>query len=298
MSFQLSQVTSYKSALEQASSYMEDNDLWFGHGTDNAWDESVALLLWSAALPIDTDPNILKATLESEVQERFVAAVNRRVDERIPAAYITQEAWFYGLPFYVNKDVLIPRSPIAELIANGFQPWLKIEPANILDLCCGSGCIGIASALEFPRAQVVLADLSAAALVVAKNNIERYSCPGRVSICQGDLFESLNGQLFDLILCNPPYVDAEALASMPKEYLHEPSMGLGSGEDGLDLTRKILEQAPTYLTDQGVMVLEVGNSWRHLDDAYPEHSFLWLDFENGGEGVCVLTREELLELQL
>lgn len=296
MSFQLSQVTSYNTALEQASRYMEDNDLWFGHGTDNAWDESVSLLLWSAALPIDTDADILKATLEPEVQERFVAAINRRVEERIPAAYITQEAWFYGLPFYVNKDVLIPRSPIAELIAHGFQPWVKVEPTNILDLCCGSGCIGIAAALEIPRAQVVLADLSAAALVVAKNNIERHDCSGRVTITQGNLFESLNGQVFDLILCNPPYVDAEELASMPEEYRHEPSMGLGSGEDGLDLTRKILEQAPAFLSENGVLVLEVGNSWRNLDDAYPEYSFLWVDFENGGEGVCVLTREELLQL--
>lgn len=296
MSFQLSQITSYQSALEQAAAYMEDNGLWFGHGTDNAWDESVALLLWSAALPVSTGTDILKTTLEPEVQERFIAAVNRRVEERIPAAYITQEAWFNGLPFYVNKDVLVPRSPIAELISNGFQPWVKIEPANILDLCCGSGCIGIAASLEFPRANVVLADLSSAALVVAKNNIERHECADRVSFVQGNLFEPLNGQQFDLILCNPPYVSAEDLANMPPEYSHEPSVGLGSGEDGLNLTRKILEQAPAYMSAQGILVLEVGNSWRNLEAAYAEHSFFWLDFENGGEGVCVLTRDELLQL--
>ncbi|MFX4228696.1 MAG: 50S ribosomal protein L3 N(5)-glutamine methyltransferase [Porticoccaceae bacterium] len=296
MSFQLSQITSYQSALEQAATYMEDNDLWFGHGTDNAWDESVALLLWSAALPVSTGPDILKSTLEPEVQERFVAAVNRRVEERIPAAYITQEAWFNGLSFYVNKDVLVPRSPIAELICNGFQPWVKIEPASILDLCCGSGCIGIAAALEFPRAKVVLADLSSAALVVAKSNTERHKCADRVSVVQGNLFEPINGQLFDLIVCNPPYVSAEDLANMPSEYNHEPSVGLGSGEDGLDLTRKILKQAPASMSAQGILVLEVGNSWRSLEAAYPGHSFLWLDFENGGEGVCVLTREELLQL--
>jgi len=296
LSFQLFQVTSYQSALEQATTYMENNDLWFGHGTDNAWDESVALLLWSAALPIDTDSDILESMLEPEVQERFVAAINRRVDEKIPAAYITQQAWFQGLPFHVNKDVLIPRSPIAELIANVFHPWIKIAPENILDLCCGSGCIGIATALKFTRANVVLADLSSAALVVAKNNIERHRCSDRVSIAQGDLFESLQGQAFDLILCNPPYVSAEDIADLPHEYNHEPSVGLGSGEDGLDLTRKILEQAPVYLSAQGILILEVGNSWGNLEAAYPDHSFLWLDFENGGEGVCVLTREELLRL--
>lgn len=296
MSFKLSQVTSYQDALEQAAHYMEENDLWFGHGTDNAWDESVALLRWSAALPLDTGSEILKTTLEPEVQERFVAAVNRRVDERVPAPYITNEAWFYGLPFYVNKDVLVPRSPIAELIGQDFQPWLKLDPGRILDLCCGSGCIGIASALQFTRASVVLADLSAAALVVAKSNIEKHECADRVTIAQGDLFEPVNGQKFDLILCNPPYVDAQEMANMPPEYLHEPAMGLGAGEDGLDVARKIIEQAPAFMTERAILVLEVGHSWPNLEAAYPGHSFLWLDFENGGEGVCVLTREELLQM--
>ena len=296
VTFKLTEPCTYRFALQAACEYLDESEVWFGHGTDNSWDESVALLLWSAGLPMDTDNAILEQVLPSEVSERFEQAINTRVDDRKPAAYITRQGWFCGLPFHVNESVLVPRSPIAELIANNYRPWVQKTPKTILDLCCGSGCIGIAAALFNPNLQAVLSDLSNEAIGIARRNIESHQCAERVQAIQSDLFEALEGQQFDLILCNPPYVGLEDIASMPAEYHHEPKMGLGSGDDGLNLTRKILASAARYLTDEAVLILEVGNSWVYLEEAYPRFPFMWIEFANGGLGVCVLTKAELLEL--
>ena len=296
MSFELPANSNYRQALEKCCQYFDSNDLWFGHGTDNAWDEAVVLLFWAAGQSMEADETILDQYLDSRASEVFVSAVNRRVTERLPAAYITGEAWFCGLPFEVNPSVLVPRSPIAELIHNGYRPWLTSEPREILDLCCGSGCIGIAAALASADTRVVLADISPEAIRVAQRNIEKHGCEDRVEAICSDMFAAVAPRKFDLILSNPPYVDRQDLNQMPREYHHEPEIGLGSGEDGLDISRRLLQQAPEFLRDDGVLVLEVGNSWINLEQAYPRFPFTWVELEFGGEGVCVITREELLEL--
>lgn len=217
----------------------------------------------------------------------------QRVEQRIPAAYLTGEAWFSGLKFLVNQDVLIPRSPIAELIENRFQPWFSASPQRILDLCTGSGCIGIACAYAFPEAQVVLSDISPPAIAVANKNIELHELQGRVRTVESDLFDNLSGEQFDLIISNSPYVNAEDFAEMPSEYRHEPALALESGKDGLDFTRRLLAQAATHLKEGGLLIAEVGNSWVDLDAAFPKVPFTWLEFEYGGDGVFLLEKNQL-----
>lgn len=270
--------------------------LYFGHGTDNAWDEAEQLVLHAIHLTPPLADEWLSARLTRAERIRVQEHLRRRIDERIPAAYITGQAWFAGLPFAVDERVLVPRSPIAELIQKRFEPWLSKEPAQILDLCTGSGCIGIACAYAFPDAEVQLSDISFDALAVAEENIQQHHLEERVFAMQSDLFENLAGLKFDLIVSNPPYVDAEDLATMPDEYLAEPEIGLGSGEDGLDFTRRLLREASDYLTDDGLLVVEVGNSWVALQAAYPQLPFTWVEFERGGDGVFVLTKADLQRL--
>lgn len=271
--------------------------LYFGHGTDNAWDEAEQLVLHAVHLTPPLANEWLSARLTRQEKQRVVNNLLRRINERIPAAYITGQAWFAGLPFVVDERVLVPRSPLAELIKNRFAPWLTNEPTQILDLCTGSGCIGIACAYAFPNAEVQLSDISFDALVVAEENIQQHDVEDRVFAMQSDLFENLVGQKFDLIVSNPPYVDADDLASMPAEYHAEPEIGLGSGSDGLDFTRRLLHEAGDYLTAEGVLIVEVGNSWVALAEAYPELPFVWIEFERGGHGVFALTAKDLLRLK-
>ena len=292
----------YQQAVEQlhtildwvrfAASEFERNELYYGHGTDNPWDEAVLLVTASLHLPFDINPQQAQCRLIDDEKKVIAQRVERRVNERIPVSYLINQAWFCGLPFYVDERVLVPRSPLAEIIQNGVQPWLKHEPDRVLDLCCGSGCIGIASLQAFPDAQLDLADLSRDALDVAEINIERHNLWHQVAAIESNLFENLTPG-YDLILSNPPYVDAEDLADMPAEYHHEPEMGLGSGDDGLDITRQILSKAAQYLNDNGVLVVEVGNSWIHLEAAFPNVPFTWVEFEHGGDGVFVFTKEQL-----
>lgn len=270
--------------------------LYFGHGTDNAWDEAEQLVLYTVHLTPLLDDEWLSARLTRVERERIVENLRRRIEERIPAAYITGQAWFAGLPFTVDERVLVPRSPIGELIQKQFSPWLAHEPARILDLCTGSGCIGIACAYAFPDAEVQLSDISFDALAVAEENIQQHDLEDRVFAMQSDLFDNLLGQKFDLIVSNPPYVDADDLATMPPEYHAEPEIGLGSGDDGLDFTRRLLHEASDYLTDDGVLIVEVGNSWVALEEAYPDLPFTWIEFERGGHGVFMLTKADLLQL--
>ncbi|MFI8478953.1 50S ribosomal protein L3 N(5)-glutamine methyltransferase [Pseudomonas sp. NPDC078700] len=274
--------------IRWAVTRFQTEELFFGHGADNAWDEARQLILGALHLPYEMADGYLDCRLEDDEHALLQQLLARRIDERIPTAYLLGEAWFCGLPFLVDERVLVPRSPIAELINNRFRPWLAGEPKRILDLCTGSGCIGIACAYEFLDAEVILGDLSFEALEVANQNIERHGIEDRVFTVQGDGFAGLPGQRFDLIVSNPPYVDAEDFADMPDEYQHEPALGLACGEDGLDLVRRMLAEAADHLNEKGVLIVEVGNSQVHVEALYPEVDFTWLDFQQGGHGVFLL----------
>ena len=282
--------------LEYGQTLFEQSDIYFGHGTDNAWDEAVYLLSHVLDLPPDADRSLLENKLTHEQQNDIETLFQRRINERVPAPYMTKQAWFCSLPFYVDERVIVPRSPIAELVYNQFQPWCGNEPRKVLDLCTGSGCIGIACAYAFEQAQVVLSDISKEALEVTDINIQKHELSHRVTAIESDLFSGFDSRAknsFDLIVSNPPYVDANDLAQMPDEFTHEPELALASGDDGLDFTRRLLKQAAEYLTPQGVLVVEVGNSSIALDRTFPEVPFTWLEFSEGDAGVFVLTYDQL-----
>jgi ribosomal protein L3 glutamine methyltransferase len=282
---------SLRDFLRWSVSSFNRSGVFFGHGTDNAWDEALHLINHVLHLPAGGDERFLDARLTQGEKEQIIALVNRRVEERIPAPYLTGEAWFAGLKFKVDERVLIPRSPIGELIEHCFQPWLASEPASILDLCTGSGCIGIACAYAFPEASVDISDISPDALAVAKDNIRQHRLENRVRAVQSDLFANLAGEKYDLIVSNPPYVDAADLAAMPEEFRHEPVLALESGSDGLDFTRRLLAQVAEHLNPGGVLIVEVGNSWPALEAAFPDLPLVWIEFERGGGGVFMLSLE-------
>jgi len=268
--------------------------LYYGHGTQSAWDEAVALCLGALHLPWNVDPGILEARLLPMERSRIVALTRARISTRRPLPYLLGEAFFAGYPFNVDERVLIPRSPMGELIEDGFAAWFPQEPPErVLDLCSGSGCIGIATALYLPTCEVTLADISQEALGVARENITRHAVGDRVRAVESDVFQSLEGQCFDLIVSNPPYVDSRDLATMPAEFRHEPDLALGAGSDGLDIVRQILRDARAHLSDDGWLIVEVGNSDRHLEKAFPHVPFMWLEFERGGQGVFALSAAEL-----
>lgn len=279
--------------LRFTAKIFSEANLFYGHGTDNAWDEALQLIVWQAGIPWDKHTHLLNSRLTNNEKASLCEAIAKRVGERMPLPYITEQAYFAELPFCVTRDTLIPRSPFAELIENGFQPWLMNSPRAILDLCTGSGCIGIACALLFEEAEVDLSDISAAAVEVAERNIAKYQLEERVTPIVSDLFDGVVDTQYDLIICNPPYVDAYDLASMPPEFRHEPVLALESGSDGLDFTRRLLKEARDYLTDEGLILVEVGNSWTALEAAFPEVAFTWIEFEKGGHGVFLLTADQL-----
>ena len=281
----------YLQGLAQA---FDDAGLYYGHGTDNAWDEACWLLETvmqrHGVRQLSPDMRLDPGSIELREIDTLSQT---RIATRKPLAYLLSEAWFCGRSYYVDERVLVPRSPLAELIDNRFEALIPHEPARILDLCTGSGCIGIACALEFPQAEVVLADLSADALAVAAINIERHDVKDRVGVVESDLFEKVEGT-FDLILCNPPYVGESEYGELPDEYRHEPAFGLLSEEEGLAIPRRILAAAARYLNEGGHLILETGATWPLLDAAFQQLPFLWLEFEQGGEGVCMLSRKDLL----
>lgn len=277
-------------------SRFNESDIFYGHGTDNPWDEAVALVMHGLNLPLNMDPQIKQTRLTTSERQTVVELVKRRIDEKIPAAYLTNQGWFNGMPFYVDERVLVPRSPIGELIEARFEPWLAGKPVNrALDMCTGSGCIAIAMAYAFDDAEIDAVDISIDALAVAEINVEEHGVTDQVFPMQSDLFENLQGQKYDLIVSNPPYVDEQDLAEMPAEFTHEPAIGLASGADGLDLTKRMLKQAADLLEDEGLLVVEVGNSMVQLMEQYPQVPFDWPLFERGGHGVFILTKEQLVE---
>jgi ribosomal protein L3 glutamine methyltransferase len=283
-----------KDYIRWGASRFNEANLFFGHGTDNAFDESAYLTLHTLHLPADTPSFYFDSHLTSVERDELIRVFKQRVDKRMPAPYITHEAWFAGIPFYVDERVLIPRSPIAELIAEGFSPWIEPDMiGNVLDLCTGSGCIAIATALALPHAQVDGADISDDALAVAHRNVEELGVAGQVSIIKSDLFGALAERRYDVIVTNPPYVDQPEMDALPEEFRHEPGMALESGADGLDAIRVILAEADSHLNDGGILIAEVGASQPQLEDAFPELPFTWLEFERGGSGIFLLTKEQL-----
>ncbi len=269
-------------------------NLFFGHGTENAIDEAVVLVCHALHLPPEIPDVLWHSRLTTVEKQAILDLFNQRIEQRIPTPYLTGEAWFAQMRFFVDKQVLIPRSPIAELIEQGFQPWVESnEVEHVLDLCTGSGCIAIASAMiAFPNAEIDAVDISSEALEVANKNIKNYGLEQRVHTICSDLFSNLAGKRYDLIICNPPYVDPHALETMPNEYHHEPKIGLEAGEDGLLFVKQILEKAPDYLTPEGKLIVEVGVSKTQLIEQYPDVPFRWIEFQRGGLGVFLLTREE------
>ena len=270
-------------------------DIYYGQGYDNAWDESLQLVLGGLQLPLDLPTELFQSRLTPSEKETLVQLVLARIQQRVPVAYLTNSAWFCGHEFYVDERTIIPRSPISALIQDRFEGLLDAVPQRILDLCTGGGCIAIACAYAFPEAEVDAVDLSFDALNVAEINIERHQLAHRVFPIQSDLFANIAGQKYDLIVTNPPYVDEEDLAEMPEEFHFEPELALGSGMDGLDITKQILKQAPNYLTENGLLVCEVGNSMVSLIEQYPEIPFEWVELKNGGLGVFALRYKELVK---
>ncbi len=272
--------------IEAASATLDAAGLSFGHGTDNAWDEAALLVLTVTGL--DDHIDSLKQAVDSAALRVIDKLIDRRINERLPLPYLLGNVMFAGLDFLIEPGVVIPRSPIAELIGSGFRPWLLEPPGQIIDLCCGSGCIGIAAALEFPDSELTLVDIDAQAIRLAEANVARHGLEDRTRILTGDLWTVVPQQRFDLVLSNPPYVDAADMSVLPAEYRHEPAQGLAAGADGLDVVRQIIDPLPQWLTAQGLLVGEVGNSAAALQRAYPRMPFIWPELEAGGEGVFVL----------
>jgi ribosomal protein L3 glutamine methyltransferase len=269
--------------------------VFFGHGTDNARDEAAALVLHVVRLAHDVPPGALRRRVSDAQYTRIEELLERRIAGRVPLAYLTHEAWFAGLRFYVDERVLIPRSPFAELIERRFEPWIDARRVRrVLDLGTGSGCIALAMAKAFPRARVDGVDIDAGALEVAAINRRRLRLTRRVRLIESDHFAALSGESYDIIASNPPYVGQREMRGLPREYRHEPPSALASGREGLDSVTVILREAANYLRPGGLLVVEVGNTERALARAYPRMPFTWLEFERGGGGVFLLTREQLV----
>ena len=282
--------------LRFAVSRFNQAKLFFGHGSNDPYDEAAYLILHTLHLPVDRLEPFLDARLTDSERAEVLNIIQRRVEQRVPAAYLTNEAFLGDFRFYVDERVIVPRSFISELLRDQLSPWIA-EPeeiSSVLDLCTGSGCLAILAAYAFPNALVDAVDLSPDALAVAERNVSDYLLQDRIELIPSDLFAKLGGRKYDLIISNPPYVDAESVALLPQEYLHEPEMSLGSGDDGLDATRAILEQAADHLTDNGILIVEIGHNRDVLEAAYPDLPFTWLDVSAGDQYVFMLVRNDLL----
>ncbi len=281
--------------LRFAVSRFNQAKLFFGHGSSDAYDEAAYLILHTLHLPLDRLEPFLDARLTDSERSEVLNILHRRVEQRIPAAYLTHQALLGEFSFYVDERVIVPRSFIAELLLEQLSPWIAEaeEINNVLDLCTGSGCLAILAAHAFPYSDVDAVDLSSAALAVAERNIADYHLQDRVSLIESDLFEKLDNKRYDLIVSNPPYVDAASVAALPQEYLHEPELALGSGRDGLDATRLILAHASEHLAENGILVVEIGHNRDVLEAAYPNLPFTWLEVSAGDQFVFMLHKNDL-----
>ncbi len=284
-----------RTAVETGANCFEQAGLYFGHGTATAIDEAAYLVSFALGCsPIISEPDI-ELVLSDSQKDKIFTLFKTRVDKKIPAAYITNEAWFAGYQFYVDERVLVPRSPLAELIDDKFSPWVSWgnKTRTVLDLCTGSGCIAIAIALTMPDVKVHASDISVDALEVAKKNIDNYELFNQVSLLKSDIFEQIEEFKYDVIISNPPYVDAFDMLNLQDEFLAEPKLGLEAGNIGLDIVIPMLAEAGSYLTDNGIIIVEVGNSATELDKMFPQVPFTWLEFEYGGDGVFLLNAKEV-----
>jgi ribosomal protein L3 glutamine methyltransferase len=281
--------------LRFSVSRFNEAGLFFGHGSDNAWDEAAYLLLHTLHLPLERLEPFLDAKLTNDERHAALGIIERRINERLPAAYLTNEAWLGEHRFYVDERVIVPRSFIAELLREQLAPWVDDPWAvgRVLDLCTGSGCLAILSALAFPEADVDAIDISPDALAVAKRNVSDYGLESRLHLIESNLFAGINGKRYDVIISNPPYVNAESMAVLPEEYRHEPELALASGEDGLDLVRIMLMEVGEHLNPGGLLIVEIGHNRDALEAAFPETPFTWLDTSAGDQHVFLLHREEL-----
>ena len=293
-----------------AVSQFEASDIFYGHGTDNAYDEAVWLIMSALHLPMDTLNNFLDARLTTSERNKLAGFIEQRITKHTPTAYLVKEAWLQGLKFYVDERVLIPRSFIAELLNHDsiasdsstsnlssweLSPWIEYPEMveSAADICTGSGCLGVLLASAFPNAAVDVIDISQDAIDVANINIENYGLQAQITAIKSDMFAALKGKKYDVIISNPPYVDAPSMAALPAEYQNEPQLALGSGVAGLDHTHTILREAANYLNDGGILIVEIGHNREALEAAYPNLVFNWLEVSSGNEFVFLLTREQL-----
>ena len=289
-------LTTIRDWIRYTVSQFEQSDIFFGHGADNSYDEAVWLIMSALHLPHDTLENFLDAKLTEPERKHLYHLVEQRITKRVPTAYLVREAWLRGFKFYVDERVIVPRSFIAELLDDGFQPWIEFPEMveSVADICTGSGCLGILLADTFPNAEVDVVDISPDAIAVANINIANYGLQHQVHAIQSDMFSALAGKTYDVIISNPPYVDAPSMAELPAEYRNEPQLALGSGTAGLDHTHTLLREAAKHLNDNGILVVEIGHNREALLDAYPELPFTWLEVASGNQFVFLLTKEELL----
>ena len=295
-------MTTVLEAIQNGAKQLTDAKVAFGHGTANAFDEAAWLVLWKAGLPLDSsleDPNIdqnsvantpLAGVLIDSIAALFIA----RIDSRKPAAYLTQEAWLQGIPFYIDERAIVPRSFIAELLADGsFDDWLGPHTKRVLDLCTGNGSLAVLAAMTYPETTVVGADISTDALEVALINVDKHGLQDRISLVESDSWKALNGQIFDLILCNPPYVNSASMAALPLEYLAEPALALAGGTDGMNFIRGLLQAAPAHMSEHAVMILEIGNERAFFESAFPDLEIVWLETSAGVDSVLLITKTAL-----
>jgi ribosomal protein L3 glutamine methyltransferase len=283
-------ITAQSARLKQAG-------VSFGHGTGNAFDEAAWLVLWSLGLPLDALEERAKKDLTADEQATSEALITRRIESRLPAAYLTKEAWLQNVPFYVDERTIVPRSFIAELLADGegsgtLDAWLSDTTHRVLDLCTGNGSLAVIAAMAYPEIVVDAADVSDDALAVARINVERHRLDKRITLLQSDLLDAVRGP-YDLILCNPPYVNSQSMQALPAEYRAEPALALAGGDDGMDLVRRILREAPKHMTVDAVLVLEIGNERPHFEHAFRRLEVAWLETSAGDDQVLLVTRESL-----
>ncbi|MFN4349923.1 MAG: 50S ribosomal protein L3 N(5)-glutamine methyltransferase [Hylemonella sp.] len=281
--------------IETGAQQFDAAGLVYGHGTSNAFDEAAWLVLWQLGLPLHDLDAVADRPVDPQEQAKVAALLQERITTRKPAAYLTREAWLQGVPFYVDERAIVPRSFIAELLANGnIDAWLGEHTKRVLDLCTGNGSLAVLAALAWPEVTVDGADLSADALAVARINVDKHALQDRVTLLPSDGLANVRGP-YDLILCNPPYVNAQSMSALPAEYRAEPELALAGGSDGMDFIRRLLAEAPAHMTEHAVLVLEIGNEREHFEAAFPRLEAAWLETSAGDEQVLLITREALLK---